>query len=436
MLEGLGRIAFGLFGLASIVALACACSQNRRAIDWRVVATGLALQIVLAIFLLKVPGGRELFAFIAKGFVFVLSFVAVGTEFLFGEFADTSKYGFTVVLQVLTSVVFFASLSAVLYHLGIMQAVIRGMAWVITRVMHLSGAETMAVCANVFVGQTEAPLTIKPFLASMTRSEFFTVMVSGMATIAGGVMAAYIGLLGGTDVAAQQFYATHLLTASLMAAPATFVIAKILMPEREKPTTEGREIRLEVERTAANVVDAAATGAADGMKLALNIGAMLLSFVALVALLNAPLQWIGGLDFGTGSINGWLSGVAGRPTELSMQTILGWPMMPIAWLIGVPWEDTALVGRFIGEKIVINEFVAYIDLSQNLDQLQERSRVIATYALCGFANFSSIAIQIGGLGGIAPERRGDVAKLGLYAVFGGAIVTLMTATIAGVLYSF
>ncbi len=436
MLEVLGRIAFGLFGMACLVGVTALCSQQRRAIDWRLVLIGLAMQMMLVILLLQVPGPREVLALLARGFVVLLGFVSVGTELLFGEFADTSKYGFNFVMNVLTTVIFFASLSAVMYHLGVMQRVVRGMSWVITRFVRLSGAETMSVCANVFVSQTEAPLVIKPFLGAMTRSEFFTVMVGGMATISGGMMAAYVGLLGGEDVIARQYFATHLLTASLMAVPATFVIAKILVPERETPLT-GAEVHVEIERTTANVVDAAATGAADGLKLALNIGAMLLAFVSLIALMNAPLQWLGELAWSGGSsINAWLSEVCGRPTELSMQTVLGWPMAPVAWLIGVPWEDAGLVGRFIGEKIVVNEFVAYLDLSDNLGALQERSRLISTYALCGFANFSSIAIQIGGLGGIAPERRHDVARLGLRAVFGGAVVTLLTATIAGVVAEF
>jgi CNT family concentrative nucleoside transporter len=321
----------------------------------------------------------------------------------------------------------------VLYHLGVMQKIVQAMAWVITKVMRVSGAETTSVCASVFIGQTEAPLTIKPYIERMTESELMTVMIGGMAHIAGSVMAAYVGLLGHNDPVEMQFYAKHLLTASVMAAPATMMLAKILVPETGVPLTRGT-VKIEVEKTTANVIDAAATGAGDGLKLAMNVGAMLLAFIALIALLNGPIQWLGTTTWGgSGSLNGWLSGMAGHDVALSLQTIFGWILSPIAWLIGVPWQDATLVGSFIGEKVVINEFVAYVDLSKHTDQLLPQSRLIATYALCGFANFSSIAIQIGGIGGLAPGRRADLARLGLRAVLGGSLATFMTATIAGVL---
>ncbi|HEY6893444.1 MAG TPA: nucleoside transporter C-terminal domain-containing protein, partial [Rhodanobacteraceae bacterium] len=347
---------------------------------------------------------------------------------------DTSKFGFVFAVQVLPTIIFFASLTGVLYHLGVMQQIVKGMAWVITKVMNVSGAETTSVCASVFIGQTEAPLTIKPYIERMTESELMTVMIGGMAHIAGSVMAAYVGLLGGDDPVQKQFFAKHLLTASIMAAPATLMLAKILVPETKEPLTRGT-VKLEVEKTTANVIDAAATGAGDGLRLALNVGAMLLAFIALIALVNAPIQWFGGHAWGDGggSINAWLSASAGRPVELSLQTIFGWVLAPLAWLIGVPWQDANLVGSFIGEKVVINEFVAYVDMSKHLGQLTRQSQLIATYALCGFANFSSIAIQIGGIGGLAPNRRADLARLGLRAVLGGSLATFMTATIAGVL---
>ncbi len=303
--------------------------------------------------------------------------------------------------------------------------------------MRVSGAETTSVCASVFIGQTEAPLTIKPYIERMTESELMTVMIGGMAHIAGSVMAAYVGLLGHNDPAQMEFYAKHFLTASIMAAPATLMLAKILIPETGEPLTRGT-VRMEVERSTANVIDAAATGAGDGLKLALNVGAMLLAFIALIALLNAPIQWLGAHAWSTdpaGSINHWLSQASGRDVQLSMQTIFGWVLAPVAWLIGVPWHDAPLVGSFIGEKVVINEFVAYVDMSRHLGQLMPQSRLIATYALCGFANFSSIAIQIGGIGGIAPGRRQDLARFGLRAVLGGSLATFMTATIAGVLHA-
>lgn len=434
MLQVLGDIAFGLFGLAVLVFIAFLFSNNRRAISWKLVATGIGLQIAFAALVLKVPLGRDVFDALATGFVKLLDFVNVGSAFIFGSFMDTSKFGFVFAVQVLPTIIFFASLTGVLYHLGIMQQVVKGMAWLITKVMNVSGAETTSVCASVFIGQTEAPLTVKPYLERMTESELMTVMIGGMAHIAGSVMAAYVGLLGGDDPVQRQFFAKHLLTASVMAAPATLMLAKILIPETGEPLTRGT-IRLEVEKTTANVIDAAATGAADGLRLALNVGAMLLAFIALIALLNAPLEWLGTNEWGAAgsSLNAWLSASAGHPVAFSLQTLFGWILAPLAWLIGVPWQDAALVGSFIGEKIVINEFVAYVDMAQNLDRLQEHSRLIATYALCGFANFSSIAIQIGGIGGLAPSRRTDLARFGLRAVLGGSIATFMTATIAGVL---
>jgi len=434
-MAALGSVAFGLFGLAVLVGIAFVFSNNKRAVDWKLVATGVALQIVFASLVLKLPIGRELFDGIAKGFVKLLDFVRVGSEFIFGGFMDVSKFGFVFAVQVLPTIIFFASLTGVLYHLGVMQQIVKGMAWVITKVMNVSGAETTSVCASVFIGQTEAPLTIKPYIERMTQSELMTVMIGGMAHIAGSVMAAYVGLLGGGDEGQRVFFATHLLTASIMAAPATLMLAKILVPETEEPLTRGT-VKLEVEKTTANVIDAAATGAADGLRLALNVGAMLLAFIALVALANAPIQWLGTHVWGgdaAATINGWLSAHAGHPVELSLQTVFGWVLAPLAWLIGVPWQDAPLVGSFIGEKVVINEFVAYVDMSKHLDQMTRQSQLIATYALCGFANFSSIAIQIGGIGGLAPNRRADLARLGLRAVLGGSIATFMTATIAGVL---
>ncbi len=438
MLAAAGHIAFGLFGLAVLVGIAFAFSSRRDAVDRRLVATGVALQIAFAVVVLKLPLWREAFDAVATGFVRLLDFVRVGSEFIFGGFMDTTKFGFVFAVQVLPTIVFFASLTGVLYHLGVMQRVVQGMAWLITKVMNVSGAETTSVCASVFIGQTEAPLTIRPYVERMTQSELMTVMIGGMAHIAGSVMAAYVGLLGGDDPVQKQFFAKHLLTASVMAAPATLMLAKILVPETEQPLTRGT-VRLDVERTTANVIDAAATGAGDGLRLALNVGAMLLAFIALIALVNAPIQWLGAHAWGgdaPASLNAWLSAQSGRPVELSLQALFGWLLAPLAWVIGVPWRDATLVGSFIGEKVVINEFVAYVDLSRHLAALTERSRVIATYALCGFANFSSIAIQIGGIGGLAPSRRADLARFGLRAVLGGSLATFMTATIAGVLEAF
>jgi len=426
---------FGLFGLAVLVGIGWLFSANKRAVDWRLIGTGVLLQIVLATLVLKVPYASDVFNAIASGFVKLLGFVNVGSNFIFGSFMDTSKFGFVIAVQVLPTIIFFASLTSVLYHLGFMQKVVKGMAWLITKAMNVSGAETTSVCASVFIGQTEAPLTIRPYIEKMTESELLTVMVGGMAHIAGSVMAAYVGLLGEGDPIRQQFFAKHLLTASIMAAPATLMISKMLMPETGEPLTRGT-VKLEVERTTTNIIDAAAAGAGDGLRLALNVSAMLLAFIALIALANAPLQWLGEHAWGEtadSSINAWLAVQAGHPVELSLQTMLGWVLSPLAWLIGVPWQDATLVGSFIGEKVVVNEFVAYVDMSKHLGQMLPQSQLIATYALCGFANFSSIAIQIGGIGGIAPTRRHDLARFGMRAVLGGSLATFMTATIAGVL---
>lgn len=431
MVEGLGRIGFGLFGLGVLIGITWLFSNNKRAVDWKLVATGITLQIAFAALVILVPGGRDVFDALGKGFVKVLSFVNEGSGFIFGSLMDTKNYGFIFAFQVLPTIIFFSALMGVMYHLNVMQAIVRVMAWSITKVMRVSGAETTSVCASVFIGQTEAPLTVRPYIARMTQSELLTMMIGGMAHIAGGVLAAYVGMLGGGDPAQQAFYAKHLLAASIMAAPATLVVAKLLIPETGTPLTRGT-VKMEVEKTSSNIIDAAAAGAGDGLKLALNIGAMLLAFIALIALLNAPLTWIG-------EVTG-LAAAIGKPTNLS--TIFGYVLAPIAWVIGTPWADATTVGSLIGQKVVINEFVAYTELSQIVNgqvagvSLSEEGRLIATYALCGFANFSSIAIQIGGIGGLAPERRHDLAKFGLRAVLGGTIATFMTATIAGVLTHF
>ncbi|KRG42999.1 Na+ dependent nucleoside transporter domain-containing protein [Stenotrophomonas pictorum JCM 9942] len=430
MVEGFGRIGFGLFGLAVLLGITWLFSNNKKAVDWRLVATGISLQVAFAALVLLVPGGRDVFDWLGQGFVKILSFVNEGSSFIFGSLMDVPKYGFIFAFQVLPTIIFFSALMGVMYHLGVMQAIVKAMAWAITKIMRVSGAETTSVCASVFIGQTEAPLTVRPYISKMTQSELITMMIGGMAHIAGGVLAAYVGMLGAGDPAAQAFYAKHLLAASIMAAPATLVIAKVLIPETGTPLTRGT-VKMEVEKTSSNIIDAAA-GAGDGLRLALNIGAMLLAFIALIALLNAPLTWVG-------EVTG-LAQMIGKPTNLS--TIFGYVLAPIAWVIGTPWADATTVGSLIGQKLVINEFVAYLELSEIIKGnvagvvLSDEGRLIATYALCGFANFSSIAIQIGGIGGLAPERRQDLAKFGLRAVLGGTIATLMTATIAGVLTHF
>jgi len=404
----LSNIAFGIFGLAVLISVAYAFSGHKKSIDWKQIAAGIGLQIVFAIVVILVPGGLAL----------------TGAEFVFGDLANSTNFGFIFAFQVLPTIIFFASLMAVLYHIGIMQKIVQAMAWVMLKIMRISGSESLSVAANVFVGQTEAPLVVRPYIAKMTQSELFTMMVGGMATIAGAVLAAYIAMLGGADEAQRLFYARHLLAASVMAAPATIVIAKLLQPETEESLTRGT-VHLEVEKTATNVIEAAANGAADGVKLSLNVGGMLLAFVALITMINFPLGWVG-------QVTG-IEGLIGETLTLSI--ILGYILSPLAWIIGIPWDEAVLVGGLIGEKIVINEFVAYLHLGEIKDTLSTQSVLISTYALCGFANFSSIAIQLGGIGGLAPNRRPDIARLGLRAVLGGTLATMMTATIAGVLTS-
>ncbi|MCB9548510.1 MAG: NupC/NupG family nucleoside CNT transporter [Myxococcales bacterium] len=404
-----GRLLSGV-GLIVLMALAWLLSSNRRKVPWRLMAWGVGLQLVFALILLRSETGRSTFGAIKDGVNKLLEFTLVGTKFLFGPLMDS---GFVIVLHVLTTIIFFSSLLAVLYHLRIMHFVVGGVAAVMRRTLGTSGAESLSAAGNIFVGQTEAPLLIRPFVKDMTMSELMSVMVGGFATVAGGVFAAYVGLFKDTfpDIAG------HLLTASVLSAPAALVIAKLMMPEEAVPVTAGRVARMEKSEYT-NVIEAAARGAADGLSLMLNVAAMLLAFIALVAMLN----------FLIGMVGGWF-GFEG----LSFELILGKVLSPLAWIMGVPWEDAEVVGSLLGTKTVLNEFVAYMQLSGEISQLQPRSVVIATYALCGFANFSSIAIQIGGIGGIAPERRSDLARIGMKAMIGGTLAAFMTATVAGML---
>ncbi|RMH61666.1 MAG: NupC/NupG family nucleoside CNT transporter [Calditrichaeota bacterium] len=433
-------ILFGIFGLTVLVGIALMFSNNRSAVKWGQVGAGVAMQVIFAIFVILVPWGETVFNAIGQVFVKIISFTNEGSAFVFGALADQGKFGqafspelqskgvgFIFAFQVLPTIIFFSSLMSVLYHLGVMQKIVQGMAWVMAKILKVSGAESISVAANVFIGQTEAPLVVRPYVDPMTKSELLTLMIGGMATIAGGVLAAYVGLLGGADPAQQLFYAKHLLSASIMAAPATIVISKILVPETEESRTMG-EVKVAVEKTNSNVIEAAATGAADGLQLALNVAGMLLAFIALIAMVNYILTSVTG-------VFGWTTATGG---PITLQVVLGYLLSPIAWLIGVPWHDATIVGSLIGEKMIINEFIAYLDLSRIIPtgQIGEKAIIISTYALCGFANFSSIAIQIGGIGGIAPRRRSDIARMGLKAVLGGTLATFMTATIAGVLTSF
>ena len=427
----------GMLGLAAMVVIAWALSSDRRKVNWRLVGMGLVLQAIFAFLVLKTGVGRALFSGANTVFVRLLGFTRDGASFIFGNLVNANvpvgvpsgvpehgviesvqmwaNTGAAFAFLVLPTIIFFSSLMSVLYYLNVMQWVVREIAWVMQRTMGTSGAETLSVAGNIFVGQTESPLLIKPFVNGMTNSELNTVMVGGFATIAGGVMAAYVGMLTPyfPDIAG------HLLTASVMNAPAALLISKILVPEVATPETKG-SAKLESERADANVIEAAAGGAAQGLQLALNVGAMLLAFIALINMLNFGVAGLGGL-----------AGIDG----LSLERIFGWVLAPLAWLMGVPWADASTVGSLIGVKTVVNEFVAYLQLAGTLEggTLSPRAAIISTYALLGFANFSSIAIQIGGIGGIAPGRRGDLSRLGLKAMIGGNLAAFMSASLAGML---
>ena len=395
-----------IFGMVVLLGIAWAMSTNRRMIPWRAVLAGTALQLLFAVLILKTSAGQQLFAGLTTGVSAFLDFSDAGARFIFGDAFAEHFFAF----KVLPTIIFFSSVITVCYYLGLLQWIVRGFAWLMVRVMGTSGAESLAAAVNVFVGQTEAPLLIRPYVPFMTRSELMAVMVGGFANIAGGVLAAYVGM---------GVSAGHLIASSVMSAPASLLIAKLMFPETEESLTRGT-VKIEVERPWANLIDAAAEGAGEGLKLALNVAAMLLAFIALVAVLNAAL----------GGIGGWF-GLDG----LSLELILGWLCRPLAWLMGVPWAEADKVGSLIGIKTVLNEFVGYVQLSEMVKagELSPRATVIATYALCGFSNFSSIAIQIGGIGAIAPERRHDLARLGLRAMVGGSLATFQTATIAGML---
>lgn len=444
----------GILGLAILIGISFLLSNNKKKINWRLVISGFTLQIFFAILILRGDSLRNFFAplgwpkdffnGVSYVFVLILNFTTEGAKFVFGNLAlspgNEGNLGFFFAFQVLPTIIFFASLMSVLYYLGVMQKIVQAMAWVMAKVMGTSGAESLSCTANIFVGQTEAPLMIKPFIKGMTQSELLTIMIGGMATIAGGVMAAYIQMLGSSYAAshgiplieAQQIFATQLLGASVMAAPGAMMIGKILIPEIAESETKGK-VKVAIEKNSANVIEAAANGAADGLKLALNVGAMLIAFIALIALINYLLNGFGDLV----GLNTMLISNFGQP--LSFQLIIGVVLQFVAFGIGVPWQDSLTFGSLLGTKVVLNEFVAYSDMSKLVEVgklVNEKSILMATYALCGFANFSSIAIQIGGLGPLAPDRKSDIASLGIKAVVGGVITTLLTATLAGLFFSF
>ncbi len=401
----------GLLGLLVILAVAWLVSVQRGAIKLRVIAWGMGLQFAFALLVLKTDFGK-VFQAIGVGVNAMLEYAEAGASFVFGPLGSKGgPFGVVFAFQVLPIVIFIASFFSILYYLGVMQWLVKGMAIGMQKVMGASGAESLNVAASIFMGQTEAPLTVKPFIAGMTRSELFTIMTSGMAHVSGAVMAAYVKIAG-VEI-------RHLLTAVIMTAPATIMLAKMFYPEVDKPVTAGR-VDVQVEKSAVNVIDAAAQGAGDGLRLALNIGAMLIAFLALIAMLNGVLGWVHTLPF-----MGWV--------PESMQSLFGAIFAPVAWLMGVSWKDAATVGNLLGTRLVLNEFVAYLQLGPLKAQLDPRSFVIATYALCGFANLGSIAIQIGGIGALAPNRRGDLARLGLKAVAAGSMANFMSACIAGML---
>jgi len=431
----------GLGGLLLIIAIAYLFSANRKGIDWRLVIIGVFIQLVFGVLIGKVEVAQTAFIYISEKFVKFLSFALKGAEFLYGDLAKNSEgtnnvrhnLGFLFVFQALPTVIFFSSITSGLYYLGILQKVVYGFAWIMAKTMRLSGSESLSASANIFMGQTEAPLLIKPFIPRMTQSELHCVMVGGMATLAGSVLAAYVSFLGGGDLQEQARYATYLLSASIMNAPAAIVLSKIFMPETERDKID-RTLQVNKEQIGTSVVEALARGAADGLKLALNIGGMLLAFIAIIYALNWILvDFVGALtglnEFVRNSTNGVYQG-------FSMQYILGQVFRFFAFGIGVSWDESLQVGSLLGQKMVINEFVAYLDLAsmKAAGTLSEKSIRIATYALCGFANFSSIAIQIGGIGGMAPERTGDLARLGFRAMIAASLATLMTATIAGAIF--
>ncbi len=399
----------GLLGLIAILAGAYLFSTDRKRIEPRLLLWGLGLQFGFAFLVLKTDFGRVFQA--ASGVVnALLDYAEVGSKFLFGPLGEKGgPFGVVFAFQVLPIVIFIASLFSILYYFGVMQIVVKAMAVAMQRVMGVSGAESTNVAASIFMGQTEAPLTIKPFLANLTQSELFTIMTSGMAHVSGAVMAAYVKI---AHVEIQ-----HLLTAVIMTAPATIMLAKMLMPETGTPETAG-SVKVEVEKPGVNIIDAAARGAGEGLHLALNIGAMLIAFLALIALVNGVMGWVHGQM-------GWF--------PESMQTLFGWVFAPIAWLLGVTWKDAQTIGNLLGTRLVLNEFVAFLQLGPMKAQLDPKSFTIATYALCGFANLSSIAIQIGGIGALAPTRKSDLARLGLRAVIAGTLANFMSACIAGIL---
>lgn len=428
--NSLGR---GALGMVALVLIAFLFSANRKAINWKTVGIGLGIQLTLAVGILKVPFVQSIFQAIGTFFVKILDYTLAGSEFLLGSLlnVDNPNIGYVFAFQILPTIIFFSALTSVLFYLGVIQKVVKGLAWLLTKTLGISGAESLSVAGNIFLGQTESPLMIKAYLEKMNRSEILLVMIGGMATVAGGVLAAYIGFLGGTDDALRLEFARHLLAASVMAAPGAIVVSKILYPQTE---AINKDIQISQEKIGTNLLDAIANGTSEGLKLAVNVAAMLLVFIAFIAMINGILGWVG--DFT--SLNNW---IAANTTydQFSLEAILGVIFAPLMWLIGVNSEDIMLMGQLLGIKLAASEFVGYIQLAElkNLASAPHfgfnKSVIMATYMLCGFANFASIGIQIGGIGSLAPGQRKTLSEFGMKAVLGGTLASLLSATIAGMI---
>ncbi|MEY8847970.1 nucleoside transporter C-terminal domain-containing protein [Psychroserpens sp. XS_ASV72] len=421
----------GALGMLTLIVIAFLFSSNRKAVNWKTVGIGLVFQLLIAVGVLKVGFIKKAFELIGGLFVQVLEFTRAGSEFLFGGMLNVDSFGFIFAFQVLPTIIFFSALTSVLFYLGIIQKVVKGMGWLLTKLLGISGAESLSVAGNIFLGQTEAPLLIKAYLEKMNKSEILLVMIGGMATVAGAVLAAYIGFLGGDDEALRLFYAKHLLAASVMAAPGAIVISKILYPQTENVNTD---VSVSQEKIGSNILEAIANGTTEGLRLAVNVGAMLLVFVAFIAMINWGFNIIGHYT----GINEWIVSATDY-TALSLEFILGYVFAPLMWLIGVAVEDMALMGQLLGIKLAASEFIGYIQLADlknvaSATHLKyEKSVIMATYMLCGFANFASIGIQIGGIGSLAPGQRTQLSKFGIKALIGGTLASLISATIAGMI---
>ncbi|MET7030033.1 NupC/NupG family nucleoside CNT transporter [Sediminicola luteus] len=422
----------GLLGMIVLILIAVLFSSNRKAINWKTVGIGLSIQLLIAVGVLQVPFIQMIFEKIGQVFVSILQFTNAGSKFLFeGLVVDMDTFGFIFAFQVLPTIIFFSALTSVLFYLGIIQKIVKALAWLLSKTLGISGAESLSVAGNIFLGQTEAPLLIKAYLEKMTKSEMLLVMIGGMATVAGAVLAAYIGFLGGSDELLRLQFAKHLLAASVMAAPGAIVISKILYPQTEKVSTD---VVVSTEKIGSNILDAIANGTTEGLKLAVNVGAMLLVFVAFIAMLNGIFGWIGDVT----TINSWIAANSSYD-QLSLEAILGTVFSPLMWLIGVANEDISLMGQLLGIKLAASEFIGYIQLAELKDVVNgthlayNKSVIMATYMLCGFANFASIGIQIGGIGSLAPNQRKTLSEFGLKAVLGGSLASLLSATIAGMI---